>query len=116
MSLGEICQHMSSFQILSTQFRFDGWMDMNILTPHGVLSVEFQLDDESINALSILDFMQIDEDKYLDNHGQLDDSRLKILLILVKFLASKDELDRIEPFGWFQKHNLLNKSSNVTVN
>lgn len=107
---------MNSFQILSTQFRFDGWMDMNILTPHGVLSVEFQLDDESINALSILDFMQIDEDNCLENQGYLDDNRLKTLLVLVKILARKDYWDRIEPFEWFQKNNLFNKPLGISVN
>lgn len=107
---------MNSFQILSTQFRFDGWMDMNILTPYGVLSIEFQKDDESINALSILDFMELNQDKWLENEEQLDDNRLKSLLNLVKYLTHKDHWSQFEPFEWFQKNGFTNKPLNINVN
>lgn len=107
---------MNSFQILSTQFRIDGWMDMNILTPYGLLSIEFQLDNESINALSILDFVQMDPFKRFSNEGQLDNNRLKSLLVLVKILACEDYWKNIEPFGVDEKNNICNKPLNISAN
>lgn len=107
---------MNSFQILSTQFRFDGWMDMNILTPHGVLSIEFQLDDESINALSVLDFMRMDGENSIGNEGQLDDDRLKSLLLLVKILARSDYWSQVKPLEWFHKSHCFNKPISISPN
>ena len=81
-----------------------------------MLSIEFQWDDESVNALSILDFIRLDQDKCPEHDGQLEDHRLKTVFIISKLLSGQNGREKTEPFHLNRKKKILTIPLDINVN
>lgn len=107
---------MNPFQVLSTRVGADGWTDMNVLTPYGIVSIEFQINDESIPAFNVSDCLQLDQNIRPKNRDMSYEKLIKSLLALAEVLAGKDCWGQVEPFELVYKNNFNDKSFRIVAN
>ncbi len=89
---------MSLFQVLSTKITPDGWMDMNILTPFGVVSIELHIDEESVQSFHVSNYLCMDRNNQTENGCHSDSKLIDSLLAIAESLADQDNTGRLLPF------------------
>ena len=107
---------MNPFQVLSTRVGSDGWMDMNVLTPYGVVSIEFHIDDESIPAFNVSDCLPLDRNVRPKNGDIPYKKLITSLLALAEILAGRDCWGKVEPFELVYKNNFGDKYFRIIAN
>ncbi len=89
---------MSLFQVLSTKIAPDGWADMNVLTPYGIVSIEFRIDKETVQSFNVSACLYTDINNKAGNSYYSDDALIDSLLAIAEGLAGQDNNGRIAPF------------------
>ena len=107
---------MNAFQVLSTRVGADGWTDMNVLTPYGIVSIEFHINDESIPAFNVSDCIHLDQNITPKNRAMSREKLIKSLLALAEVLGGKDCWGQIEPFELVYKNNFNDKPFRIVAN
>ncbi|RTZ99579.1 MAG: hypothetical protein DSY90_00870 [Deltaproteobacteria bacterium] len=89
---------MDLFQVLSTKIEPDGWMDINIMTPCGVVSIECHLNEKSVRSFHVSDCLCVGKNNQPEEaccpEGNLVDS----LLTVAESLADQNNTGGDEPF------------------
>ncbi len=91
-------------------------MDMNILMPYGVVSIEFHLDDESVPAFKVSDCLRLDRSVIPENTDMPYKKLIKSLLVLAEILAGRDCWGKVEPFELVYKNKFNDKSFRIIAN
>jgi len=107
---------MNALQVLSTRVGSDGWMDMNVLTPYGVVSIEFHMDDESVPAFNVSDCLSLDRNVRPENRDMSYEKLIKLLLTLAEGLAGRDCQGQVEPFELVYQNNFNDKYFKIVSN
>ena len=107
---------MNPFQVLSTRVGSDGWMDMNVLTPYGVVSIEFHMDDESVPAFNVSECLRFDQNVRPENRDIPNKKLIKSLLALAEILAGRDCWGQVEPFELVYQNNFNDRYFRIIAN
>ena len=89
---------MGLFQVLSTKIEPDGWMDINILTPCGVVSIECHLSEESVRSFHVSDCLCGGKNNQAEEACGSEDNLVNSLLTVARNLADLDNAGGDEPF------------------
>ncbi len=89
---------MSLFQVLSTKITPDGWMDMNILTPYGVVSIELRMEEESVHSFHVSNYLYMDRNDSVENVCCSDSELIDSLLAIAESLAGQNSTGKLLPF------------------
>ena len=91
-------------------------MDMNVLTPYGVVSIEFHRDDESVPAFNVSDCLRLDQNTRPKNRNIPNKKLIKSLLALAEILAGLDCWGQDESFELVYKNNFNDKYFRIIAN
>ncbi len=90
---------MGLFQVLSTKIEPDGWMDINVSIPSGVVSVKFRFEDQSVESLYVSNYLYSTGEKPINKNCDTDDGLIESLLTLVEGFINQNGSGRPVTYG-----------------
>ncbi len=89
---------------------------MNILTPGGIKSIEFRLDDGAAPEYKISDCLHLDEGDRDNKYGLRREKIMSSLLALAEVIVGKDCCGQVLPFEVVYNSDLRDMSLKITTN